>query len=162
MFCFFLICVLVSYDLICILVWYEDALGRQIYDAEVKPERTVLDVPDVSLYALFHLPELLGLASLASNLCPSCDARLGEMPYHVFVYDLAIDFCVVKHVRAWTHDAHVAFENIDELWKFVDVGLSHEIAKGKFAWVIFGSLCHVRIFVYVHGTEFVAFESLSV
>ena len=35
----------------------DDALGCQVHDADVKPETPVLDVPDVSLDALFHLPE---------------------------------------------------------------------------------------------------------
>ena len=73
--------------LICVLVVDDDALGCQVHDADVQPETPVLDVPDVSLDALFHLPEFLGLSTITRNLCPSRDARFGEMTYHVLVDD---------------------------------------------------------------------------
>lgn len=142
--------------LICVLVWYDNALCRQVYDADIKPERPVFDVPDVSLDTFFHLPKLFGLATVACHLGPSRYAWLGEMSYHVFVNDVAINLSMVQHVRAWTYDAHVTFQHIVELWKFINVGFSHEIAKGKLARVVSRRLGSIGILVHMHGPKFVA------
>ncbi len=69
---------------------------------------------------------------------------------------------MVKHVWAWTHDAHVALQYVEELWKLVDIGLAHKVAKGKLAWVVLGSLCLVGIFVHVHGTELQTVEDVAI
>ena len=62
----------------------------------------------------------------------------------------------------WSNNTHVSFENIEKLWKLVDVRLSHEIAKGKFPRVVFCGLYGIGIFVDVHGTEFDALKRLAI
>ena len=69
---------------------------------------------------------------------------------------------MVKHVWAWTHDAHVALQYVEELWKLVDIGLAHKVAKGKLTWVVLGSLRLVSIFVHVHGTELQTVEDFAI
>ena len=68
-----------------VLVWEDDALGCQQHDADVKPERPVLDVPDVASHALFHLPDLFCLAAVACHLSPTRDSWLTEMANHILV-----------------------------------------------------------------------------
>jgi len=148
--------------LICVLVWDDNALGGKVYDTDVQPETPVLDVPDVSLDALFHLPKFLGLSTIASHLCPSRDAWFGEMAHHVLVDDGAIYLSVMQHVGSWTYDAHVSLQHVDELWELIDVGLSHEVAKGELARVVLGGLHQVCILIDVHRAELQAQESLAV
>lgn len=145
-----------------LLVGHDDALGCEEDDAYVEPERPVLQVPDVASHAFLHLPKFLGLATIACHLCPSCDAWFGEVAHHVLVDDGAVYLGVVQHVWSWTHDTHVASQHIEELRKLVDVGLPHEVAKGKLAWVVLRSLCQVGILVDVHRAEFNALEGLAV
>lgn len=118
--------------LVCILIREDDALGREEDNLDVEPERPVLDIPDVSADALFHLPQLLGLAAESRNLSPTRDTRLGEMANHVFVYQAAVYLSVMQHVRTRTHDAHVALQHVDKLRELIDVRLSHEVAEGNF------------------------------
>ena len=148
--------------LICVLVWDDNALGGEVYDTDVQPETPVLDVPDVSLDSLFHLPKFLGFTTIAGHLCPSRDARFGEMAHHVLVNDGTIYLSVMQHVRSWTYDAHVSLQHVDELWELIDVGLSHEVAKGELARVVLGGLHQVGILVDVHGAELQTLESLAV
>lgn len=116
----------------------------------------------MSRRTLLHLPKFLGLATIACHLCPSCDAWFGEVAHHVLVDDGAVYLGVVQHVWSWTHDTHVASQHIEELRKLVDVGLPHEVSKGKLAWVVLRSLCQVGILVHVHRAEFNALEGLAV
>lgn len=140
----------------------DDALGCEVYDTDVQPKTPVLDVPDVSLDSLFHLPKFLGFTTIAGHLCPSRDARFGEMAHHVLVNDGTIYLSVMQHVRSWTYDAHVSLQHVDELRKLIDVGLSHEVAKGELARIVLGGLHQVGILVDVHGAELQTLESLAV
>lgn len=47
---------ILSFFLISILIWEDDALGCQEDNLDVEPERPVLDIPDVSADTLLHLP----------------------------------------------------------------------------------------------------------
>jgi hypothetical protein len=69
---------------------------------------------------------------------------------------------VIEHVRSRSYDAHTSVEDIEKLRELVDVCLSHEVAKRKFAWVIDSCLIHIRVLIDMHGAEFVAFEYLAI
>lgn len=129
---------------------YENAFGRQEDNFYIKPEAPVLNIPDVSLDPLFHLPKLMGFAPEAGYLCSSRDARTAEMTHHVFLDEFAVYLRMMEHVGAWLNDAHVAFEHIDKLWQLVNIGLAHEIAKRKLARVVLGGLNIVGILIDVH------------
>ena len=137
-------------------------LDSQQDDADVEPERPMLDVPDVALYAPFHLPQLLGLASESRFLGPARNARFHEVAHHVFVEQLAVHLRVFQHVWAWSHDAHVVLQHVPELRQLVDVALAHEVAKGELAWVVLGGLHLVGVLVDMHGAELIAHERASV
>ena len=62
-----------------------------------------------------------------------------------------------RTLRSRSHQGHVSFQNIEKLWKFIDIGLSHEaadrgdtgvIGRGPFL-LFFGRILNA------HGTEFV-------
>ena len=112
-----------------VLVWEDDALGCQQHDADVKPERPVLDIPDVSSYTLFHLPKFLGLASVTCHLCPARNTWLGEVANHVLVDDRAVNLGMVEHMRSWSYQTHVTLQDIEELWELINVGLTHKVDR---------------------------------
>lgn len=141
---------------------YEDTLGRQENNLYIEPEAPVFNIPNVSLNPLFHLPKLMGLAPKTGYLSPSGDARTAEMTRHVFVDEFAVHLRMMEHMGAWANDAHVAFEHIDKLWQLVNIGLAHEFAKRKLAWVVLGGLNIVCIPVDVHGSELNALKGGAV
>lgn len=128
----------------------------------VEPETPVLDVPDVAADALFHLPEFLGFSTIARYLSPSCYARLGEVPYHIFTYQFRVDVSVVEHVRPRTYNTHITFKYIEELWKLINVCLAHEVAELELSRVVLRCLLSIGVFVDMHRTKLYTFESLAV
>ena len=66
----------------------EDCLEGHPDDSEFEPEGPVLQIPDVAIDTLFHLPKLFGLTTTTGDLCPSGNAGLEEMAHHVLVYQL--------------------------------------------------------------------------
>ena len=59
-------------------------------DFQVQEETPVLGIPHVKLDALLHLPELLGLTTIAAHLGPAGDAGLDGVAQHVLVDELAV------------------------------------------------------------------------
>ena len=84
----------------------------------------MFDVPDVVFDAAFHHPEFVGLASVAVDLGPAGDAGFDVVAGHVAIDELGVLFGVGEHVGAGTDDGHVADEDVDELWEFVDGGFA--------------------------------------
>ena len=84
------------------------------------------------------------------------------MTHHIFVDNRAISLCVVQHMWSWSHDTHVTSQHVQELWKFVYVGFSHEVAKGELARIVLCSLRFVGVFVDVHRAKFNASECLAI
>ena len=144
------------------LVGHEKCDDGEEDDPDVEPEGPVLDIPDVLLYAFLHLPHLFRFTATATHLCPAGDAGEAEMPHHVLVDDLAILLGVCQHVRAWSYDAHVALEHVEELREFIDVGLSYEITEGEFTRVVLGGLYLVGVLVDMHRPEFIASERFAI
>ena len=69
---------------------------------------------------------------------------------------------MLQHVRTRTHQRHVTQENIDQLWQFIDVRLSHEITEFRLSRVILRSLHLVGILVHLHASELIAPEFLTI
>lgn len=148
--------------LIGILVRADNALGCHEDNLDIKPERPVLYIPDITADTFLHLPELLGLTTEPGNLSPTCDTRLGEVANHILIYQASIHLCMMQHVRARTHNTHVSLKNIEELRKLIYVRLSHKVAESKFTWVVLCCLCPVCILVHMHGTEFKTVEGITI
>lgn len=122
----------------------------------------MLHVPDIGVYTAFHLMQFLSFATEAGDLCPTGDAWLYAMAYHVVVYQLGVFFGMLNHVRTRAYQRHVAQEYVDELGEFVDVGLAHEISELRLARIVLGSLYLVGILVYLHAAKLEAPEFFSV
>ena len=135
---------------------------RLVDDEKVKSEAPVLDVPDVAPYSSFHVLQLLCLSTESGDLAPARDSRFHQVAYHVFVDELRIFFRVFQHVRPRAHDAHVAFQHVDELRQLVDVGLPHDVSPFRLSGVVFRGLQGVRLLVHPHAAELVAVELLVV
>ena len=141
----------------------DDGLGDGLPDdAHIEPEAPVLHVPDVVVDAAFHLPQLLGLATESCHLSPARDAGLHKMTHHILVYQLTVYLRMVEHMGPRAHDAHVALEHVEKLGQLVDIGLAHEVAKGKLARVVLGGLHQVGILIDMHRAELVAIEVAAV
>lgn len=115
----------------------------------------------MSRRTLFHLPQPC-LPAESRHLCQSCDSWTTEMSDHVFTDERRILICVIEHVRTWSDYAHIAFEYIEELRQFVNIGLPHEVAECKLPRVVFRGLCLVSILVYVHRAKLIAHERIAV
>ena len=122
-------------------------------DLDIEEEAPVFYVPDIFLYAFFHHPEFGGFTSLACDLLPSCYSRFGIMANHVLIYQSSIFLRMLDHVRTWTYYAHITHENVDELWKFVDISLAHDVAPLGLTRVILCCLNLVGIGIDTHGAE---------
>ena len=149
-------------NLVGVFVVDEEGADGHAHDLQVQPYVPVLHIPDVSLNALLHLPELFCLTTASGDLRPSRDAGLAEVTHHVFVNQLAIHLGMGEHVRTRSHEAHVANEHIEELRQLVDVVFPNEVAEGELARVVLGGLLAVCILVDVHRAELIAPERFAV
>lgn len=131
----------------------KDLLSRLKNNAQVKTHAPMLDIPYISVDTPLHLPKLFGLAPEATHLGNPRDSRLTEQTYGILTNETTIKFCMAKHMRAGTDNAHVSFQHIEELRQLINIGTSHEITKLEFSWVVLGSLNSVRILVDMHGAE---------
>ena len=58
-----------------------------------------------------------------------------------------------KHVRARTDNAHVANNNIEELWCFIKVRDPEELAYCRNTFVVNGNLLYIGFVINVHSSE---------
>ena len=135
--------------LISVFIRADNTLGCQEDNTDVKPERPVLDIPDITLDALLHLPELLRLTTETRYLGPTGNSRFREVANHILINQTAINLSVIQHVRSRTHDTHVALQYINKLRELINIRLSHEVAERKLSWVILRRLSLVRILVHM-------------
>ena len=122
----------------------------------------MLDIPDVTLHATFHLPQLTGLATESCHLSPAGDAWLNEVAHHIFAYQFIVLLCMGQHVGTWPYNTHIANQHVPELRQLVNVGLTHEVTERELTWVVLGSLYPIAVCVHMHGTELIAIEVMSV
>lgn len=148
--------------LISVFVRADNTLGSQEDNADVKPERPVLDIPDITLDTLLHLPELLRLTTETRYLSPTGNSRFREVANHILINQTAINLSVIQHVRSRTHDTHVALQYINKLRELINIRLSHEVAERKLSWVILRRLSLVRILVHMHRTELQTHECITI
>lgn len=123
----------------------QDVVNGHPDNFTIKKEGHMIDVPDIELE--FARPAD-GVASV--DLGPAGDAGGDEMaPTLGFI----IEGEVLDEEGARADEAHVAFEDVDELGKFVDGGGAYEFADGGEALGVRKEVA-VRIFAVVHGFEF--------
>lgn len=82
------------------------------------------------------------------------------MSIHIFRYFLLKLFHEKRSFWSGADDAHIACENVPNLWQFVEASSAHEAAEFGDAGIVFASEDRTGIFFSVdaHGAEFVDFE----
>ncbi len=80
---------------------------------DIQPERPIVDVGDIVLYALFHLVEGFGFAAVAADLCQAGDAGFDSVAGHVGG-DLA-GVVVVVGYGMWSraNEGHAALQYVE-------------------------------------------------
>ena len=141
----------------------------QVHDVE--PDGPVMDVPGVHGYALGE-----GGVAAAAGLPHAGDAGLREG------YGLEVAAYLVflsREIWSRSYEAHVADEDVQDLWQFVEAAFPDEAAYSGDSGIVafellvgvpFGFLVRVLgevffqylVAVLVHAAEFVAFECLAV
>lgn len=122
----------------------------------------MFQIPNIALHAPLHLPEFLGLAAVAGDLCPAGDAGFYQMSDHVFVDKGRILLGMLQHMGARAYHGHLPQQYVDELGEFVDAGLSDKVPDFSLARVVGCGLQFVAVHVDTHRTELVAPELFSV
>lgn len=77
-----------------------------------------MDVPGVHGYAFG-----VGGVAAAAGLPHAGDAGQDAA---IFFEVLAVARDFFLHDRSWAYEAHVAFDDVPELWEFIEAGLSEE------------------------------------
>src|SRR5690242_14664137 len=129
-------------------------------DAQVEPERPVLDVIEVALHALVKVrvaPEIV-------DLRPAGDAGLDEMLLHVAGYLLLEALDELGSLGARPDDRHVAAQRVEELRQFVEARAPQKGAEARRAALVATRPHRTsrRLGVDRHRTEFEYREALAV
>lgn len=141
---------------------FEERFESHPDDTDVEPDAPVLHIPDITLHALFHLPEFFRSPSESRHLSPARDARLHEVAHHILIDQFRIHLGMGQHVRTGPHHTHVPLDHIPELGELVDIGPAHKITKRELPRVILRGLQLVGLLIHVHRTELITNETLTV
>src|SRR5476649_727602 len=108
------------------------------------------------MHTVFHL--LVGFSGAAET---HGLRQAGDTGLHVVASRICCKFrikhvVVGKSVWAWTNQRHVTKQDIEQLWKFVNVPTPQPFAKFRQSHIVAGSLFERRIrALHNHGSEFV-------
>ena len=74
------------------------------------------------------------------------------------------DACKLRAFRSWSHQAHVTFDNVQQLWKLVHTGCTQETSNRKNPRIFFSGFYRTAFLlrIYDHRPEFINAEHLSV
>src|SRR5215467_7852960 len=93
-----------------------DVPHRQGKNAQVEPQRPILDVIEVVLYPLAEI----AAAAQIVDLRPSGDACLDHVLLHVPWNLLAEAGDEFRPFRSGAHQRHLAGQNVEQLWQLVE------------------------------------------
>ena len=84
------------------------------------------------------------------------------MFHHIPRYFLTKLLYKKRSLRSRSHKAHLPFQDIEKLWKFIQTGMTHEFSDSGDTWIVFYSPCFLffGLLLDLHGTEFIHPESL--
>ena len=131
----------------------EDFSNRHEYDLDIQPEGAVIDVPHVE--GELVLP---GEGVAPVHLCPAGDAGQHLVAARL-LGGVAVE--VLHQQRARTHQAHLAFEDVEEFGEFIQAGGTQEAPEAGETLLI-GQKVTLCIAQVAHGAELVEFEDLIV
>ena len=120
---------------------------------DIQPEGVVIDIPYVE--GELVLP---GEGVAPVHLCPAGDAGEDFVAARLFG-GVAVE--VLDQQRARTHQAHLAFEDVEEFGEFIQAGGAQEAPEAGEALLV-GEQVALGITQVAHGAEFVEFEDPAV
>lgn len=129
-------------------------------DLHIHAEGPVFDVVKVVFDASFYG----GIASVAVDLCPACDAGAYLVFDHV-AGDIFFEFVYEEGAfGSRAYYGHIADEDVEELWELVDACLAHEASPAGLAGVVLCGPFILFFFVCLdtHGAELVHVKVLAV
>src|SRR5712691_11006163 len=140
----------------------EDDLNRLEQDKQIKKEGKVLDVVKIVLELLLRF--LNGGRVLMADLSPAGDAGLHGQAAGVKGDPLSKDPDELGSFRTGPDKAHVADQDVEQLWQFVEASLPQESSHPSDSWVSSRRPHRTRrpLGVLAHGSEFIENEDLPV
>ena len=131
----------------------EDFSNRHEQYFDIQPEGVVIDIPYVE--GELVLP---GEGVAPVHLCPAGDAGEDFVAARL-LGGVAVE--VLDQQRARTDQAHLAFEDVEELGQFIQAGGAQEAPEAGEALLV-GEQVTLGITQVAHGAEFVEFEDPTV
>lgn len=87
------------------------------------------------------------------------------MALHITRNHLAIELIVLNGMGPGTNQAHVPFQDIEQLRQFIEAPAPQKTSNWSNAWIISGGLLHHRLIRRIkltHAAELQAFEALAI
>src|SRR4051812_15247997 len=91
-------------------------------NTNVHAERPMRDIVHIVAHALYNDSRVTHFAAISFGLSQTGDPGFDEMASAVRADYLSESFVVLDQMRARTTDTHIAFEDIQKLWQFVQAG----------------------------------------
>ena len=111
--------------------------------------------------ALSHFALGIGFAAAPFHLCQPGDARLGKLTNGIAFDDFGKLLIVINEMGAGADDAHLAFEDVEELGHLIDAALAKEIATSEDSGIV--HLClNARHVIDFHGAELQHLENFAI
>ena len=131
----------------------EDFPRRHQNNFTIQPERAMIDVPQIKEKSSFPVGVIPSV-----DLSPSGQAWRNEMPT---VLLRAILWEVVHAKRSRAHEAHLAFQDVEESRKFIQARAAHQLAESCES-IRIGQELSVGSAGIGHRTEFICLKGLLV
>lgn len=130
------------------------------HDPQIETKANIADIKGIPLISPENGLETGSWTTISSNLRKPGDAGTGHIAEIVIGYEVREFLGVLQHMRPGPHDAHLPKQDIYELGKFIETGVTHEPAHTGNAGIILGRPPCICIIVDIHGPEFIAPEGL--
>ena len=131
----------------------EDFPRRHQNNFAIQPERAMIDIPQIEEKSLLPVGVIPSV-----HLSPSGQAGRNEMPTVL----LRAILCEVVHAeRSRAHEAHLAFQDVEESRKFIQAAAAHQLAKSCESIRVGQELPVVSAGIG-HRTEFICLKGLLV
>ena len=127
---------------------------------EIKPESPVFYIIKVAFDSFGNG----GVSAVAVDLSPSGHARTNLVLDHI-AWNYFLEFLDEERtLRTRTDQTHITTQDIDKLWKLINIGLTHKLSDRSYTGIILDRPCLFLLggILYLHGTELVHLECLVV
>ena len=148
-----------SFCLICIFIYEAMPYGSKQY-LEIKSHGPVFDIVNVVVDSFPNR----SITAVAIDLGPSGKTGANLVLDHV-AWDLFLELLnELRALRPWSHEAHLADEDVEELWHLIDAGLTKESADLCDPGIVLGgpAFLFLSFCLDLHGPELVHHERNAV